>query len=189
MENIQFIVYRSSDDYLAHHGVKGQKWGERNYQNTDGSLTAEGRQHYGVGESRYHGQGGQGYEARQAYKRGEITKEERKQATRAGNLIGKVDNVLNLGFGRRIREFEARHKKGITAASAALGVAGTIAVGVLTGGAVPAIVTAGQAAAGSVIGTAIRTHVVNPVMLKYGYNSKFSANGIENSYTPSNKRG
>lgn len=29
--------------YLAHHGIKGQKWGVRRYQNKDGSLTAEGR--------------------------------------------------------------------------------------------------------------------------------------------------
>lgn len=30
--------------YLAHHGIKGQKWGVRRYQNSDGSLTSEGKQ-------------------------------------------------------------------------------------------------------------------------------------------------
>lgn len=34
--------------YLAHHGIKGQKWGERKYQYKDGSLTPEGRRRYGV---------------------------------------------------------------------------------------------------------------------------------------------
>lgn len=29
-------------DELYHHGVKGQKWGVRHYQNADGSLTPEG---------------------------------------------------------------------------------------------------------------------------------------------------
>ena len=31
---------------LYHHGVKGQKWGVRRYQNKDGSLTPKGKQHY-----------------------------------------------------------------------------------------------------------------------------------------------
>ncbi len=31
---------------LYHFGVKGQKWGIRNYQNPDGSLTDAGRKHY-----------------------------------------------------------------------------------------------------------------------------------------------
>lgn len=34
---------------LYHHGIKGQKWGERNFQNEDGSLTAAGRERYGAG--------------------------------------------------------------------------------------------------------------------------------------------
>ncbi len=29
--------------YLAHHGILGQKWGVRRYQNADGSLTAAGK--------------------------------------------------------------------------------------------------------------------------------------------------
>ena len=32
------------NDYLMHHGVLGQKWGVRRYQNADGSLTAAGKQ-------------------------------------------------------------------------------------------------------------------------------------------------
>ena len=31
--------------FLAHHGVPKQKWGERRYQNEDGSLTPLGREH------------------------------------------------------------------------------------------------------------------------------------------------
>ena len=37
-------------DYLAHYGVTGQKWGVRQWQNADGSLTAEGYVHYGIGQ-------------------------------------------------------------------------------------------------------------------------------------------
>lgn len=38
-----------SQDVLSHHGVKGQRWGVRRYQNKDGSLTDQGRRHWGVG--------------------------------------------------------------------------------------------------------------------------------------------
>lgn len=34
--------------YLAHHGIKGQRWGVRRFQNEDGSLTAAGRKKYYV---------------------------------------------------------------------------------------------------------------------------------------------
>jgi hypothetical protein len=39
-------VWEYNYNYLSHHGVKGQKWGNRNYQYEDGSLTPEGRIHY-----------------------------------------------------------------------------------------------------------------------------------------------
>lgn len=31
---------------LYHHGIKGMKWGVRNYQNEDGTLTEEGKMRY-----------------------------------------------------------------------------------------------------------------------------------------------
>lgn len=33
-------------DYLAHHGILGQKWGIRRFQTSDGKLTPEGRKRY-----------------------------------------------------------------------------------------------------------------------------------------------
>ena len=48
MENeIRSVPYESS--YLMHYGIKGQKWGVRRYQNTDGSWTAAGRARYSKG--------------------------------------------------------------------------------------------------------------------------------------------
>ncbi len=40
-----------SEEELQHHGIKGQKWGVRRYQNEDGSLTAKGKQRYGTQEN------------------------------------------------------------------------------------------------------------------------------------------
>ena len=37
-------------NYLSHHGILGQKWGVRRYQNADGSLTSKGKNRYGKKE-------------------------------------------------------------------------------------------------------------------------------------------
>lgn len=42
-----YIGTTSSQDYLAHHGILGQKWGIRRFQNPDGTLTEDGKKHYG----------------------------------------------------------------------------------------------------------------------------------------------
>lgn len=46
-------MYRLSDlispDELYHHGIKGQKWGRRRFQNEDGSLTPAGKERYDDG--------------------------------------------------------------------------------------------------------------------------------------------
>ena len=39
-------VRRINNEELYHHGVKGQRWGIRRYQNADGSLTNAGRERY-----------------------------------------------------------------------------------------------------------------------------------------------
>lgn len=47
MGNFDNITY----DEIKHHGIKGQKWGVRRYQNEDGSLTNAGKKRYGTSEN------------------------------------------------------------------------------------------------------------------------------------------
>lgn len=44
MRNI--FEYHDEGIYLEHHGILGQKWGIRRFQNADGTLTAEGKKRY-----------------------------------------------------------------------------------------------------------------------------------------------
>lgn len=43
------MMNATGGSYLRHFGILGMKWGIRRWQNEDGSLTPEGRVHYGVG--------------------------------------------------------------------------------------------------------------------------------------------
>lgn len=43
----------TDDLYLAHHGVKGQKWGVRRYENKGGSYTRAGLQRYKNSQEKY----------------------------------------------------------------------------------------------------------------------------------------
>ena len=44
-------IYTRTDE-LQHHGIKGQRWGVRRFQNKDGSLTPAGRRRYDDGDGR-----------------------------------------------------------------------------------------------------------------------------------------
>jgi hypothetical protein len=42
---MEYVPSYMDDLYLMHHGIKGQKWGIRRFQNEDGSRTSLGKQH------------------------------------------------------------------------------------------------------------------------------------------------
>lgn len=50
MSDFYWSMDENGNPYLSHHGIKGQQWGNRRFQNEDGSLTEAGKHRYGVGE-------------------------------------------------------------------------------------------------------------------------------------------
>lgn len=89
-----YITY----DELYHHGIKGQKWGKRNYQYEDGSLTPEGKARYGVGSVRGHRTNVKNYRSRATLK------------------SSGADRAANEEFDRRISEYHRRQGTGKTIA-------------------------------------------------------------------------
>lgn len=43
---MDYIDKPDPQTFIAHHGIKGQKWGVRRFQNADGSLTKAGKERY-----------------------------------------------------------------------------------------------------------------------------------------------
>lgn len=48
-DNTSSTTFEYEGNSLAHHGIKGQKWGLRRFQNKDGSLTLAGKKRYRIG--------------------------------------------------------------------------------------------------------------------------------------------
>lgn len=46
---MEYVIRREgNEDYLEHHGIKGQKWGVRRFENPDGTLTDAGKERYSI---------------------------------------------------------------------------------------------------------------------------------------------
>ena len=76
------------NNYLAHHGIKGMRWGIRRFQNEDGSYTKAGLERYRYDEGRYNEAKAKKDSAKAAYKAGNITKGEY-QSAKVGEKMAK----------------------------------------------------------------------------------------------------
>lgn len=97
--DVIYLYYPVNDyrRYLAHHGIKGMKWGVRRYQNYDGTLTA-------AGKARIAGDG-QGFKARMKI-RGQNFVDTQKdifRSTKAANgVINKASELVGHGRGETV---------------------------------------------------------------------------------------
>ena len=81
-------------EYMAHHGIKGQRWGIRRFQNEDGSLTAEGKQRYGV-----NGDGQMSKEGKKLYKQDQKDVKVSNRSVAGNTAVGALKGfgVANVG--------------------------------------------------------------------------------------------
>lgn len=91
---VEVLIMESWKEELYHHGIKGQKWGVRRFQNEDGSLTSQGKQRYSANED---------------YK---SAKKEYKQAQKDYRKVNKgIKNQFGMGMVRNRHNVEAAEKK------------------------------------------------------------------------------
>lgn len=136
--------------YLSHHGIQGQKWGVRRYQNKDGSFTPAGRERYSHGletptfRDRKHGETKNDYKARKANEKALFDeykakqKAENKSAKQEGraarNLIESYSNKQVTAMANVVnRKATKLGALALVSSLAAFPIGGYIGAGLMTG--------------------------------------------------------
>lgn len=83
------MLLDTNEFYIYHHGVKGQKWGVRRYQNSDGSLTD-------AGKKRYSNKAARGYYKVQNLQRKQSGVESFKEYQKLGTKINRIQSQLDI---------------------------------------------------------------------------------------------
>ncbi|MBP5594842.1 MAG: hypothetical protein J6Y02_05635 [Pseudobutyrivibrio sp.] len=203
----------STYGYLAHHGIQGQKWGVRRYQNADGSLTAAGyRRYYGnmkdmsreerkqwktamdIDRSKWSKDAKAAYKAAKAKVRsGELSKESKEfqKAKDDRTMAGaKASNLAAYRFGTAEEKAEAlkSRKRGKARTTAALATTGAVTLAGVAATGVATIAVADALAklslgTAAVTGASIGTMGVAATSKGFGNNLKRSVDQYKNVET------
>lgn len=122
---------------LQHHGIKGQKWGVRRFQNSDGSLTAAGRKRYSTDDYKntldkvkqadktlntvkkaINEADAKSYEKKVKYELSKMSDKELQQAVSRLNMEERYSQVMNQRY--RLEQGESRVNKILDVAGSAL---------------------------------------------------------------------
>ena len=87
-----FIIVNADND-LQHHGILGQKWGVRRYQNPDGTLTGAGKKRYQEAENV------KNLELKRAYDAAQASGEKLKHIESLSNYDNYRKNALRSTYG------------------------------------------------------------------------------------------
>lgn len=122
---------------LQHHGIEGQKWGVRRFQNSDGSLTAAGRKRYSTDDYKntldtvkradktlntvkkaINEADAKSYEKKVKYELSKMSDKELQQAVNRLNMEERYSQVMNQRY--RLEQGESRVNKILDVAGSAL---------------------------------------------------------------------
>lgn len=108
-----------SNNVIMHHGVKGQRWGVRRYQNADGTLTKAGVARYAKAQYRQDKEASSSGNNPRSY-----AKEKYKQSSMEANISAAKKYLRSKGFGIDNTTSESIKSNGKR--NAAKGIAGAV---------------------------------------------------------------